>query len=170
VAEAVEQSTYIVSAWCREVAALIQDDVERVAAGKYHLADLTTSGLRLARVNLRNALESVRRVSDNVALLTDTSTRSAVTPSITHPIRLPDGVAGTIEVSDLIGTDTGRKVPASSLRLDPSSFDEKAPRILRVKITLKGRAGDIPRGRYAGTLEVIVNGAMVAAFPIKFSI
>src|SRR5262245_45006757 len=111
--EAVEQAADGLSSWCRAVAELIEDDVNRVANGEYHVADLASAGMRLLEVNVCQLLQMAKVASDNMALLSSDATVSddARRRAVPVVITVPAASEVTLACSSLKGEDTGARIP-----------------------------------------------------------
>jgi hypothetical protein len=145
---------------CRDVADLIQTDVDRVACGQYQLADLMTAGVRLLRVGVENAVRMAGVWSDNLALLTATTARERAPKRATRvAVQLPPKSAGTITSSSLTGARSRTRVPQTRLTVSPASFTEDDARSVDVEIIVTG--GGLLKDVYDGTLSVTVGGSVV---------
>jgi hypothetical protein len=174
--EALEQAADGLSMWCRDVAMLVKTDVDRMASGDYHLADLMTVGVRLLRVGLDNTIRMAGVASDNLALLTalppETARRGAPHEKVEKvdvvvPVRAGD--AGTIASSSLKGRATGQWVQKQRLTVTPSTYKAAGRRRninVEVLVTLGGVPGDI----YQGTLSVEAGGAVVDTVPFVITV
>lgn len=159
--EALEQAVDGISMCCRDVANLIQTDVDRMASGQYQLADLLTAGVRLLRVGIGNVVRMAGVWSDNLALLTAETAASAGAPTYTTDVavQLPTESAGTITSSSLTGARTGSRVPQPRIGVYPASFTEDDARDVDVEVTVVG--GGLPKDVYEGTLSMAVGGSVV---------
>ena len=170
VGEAIEQATDGLSMWCRDIAELVQTDVDRMASGGYHLADFGTAGIRLLRIGVDNAIRMAGVFSDNLALLTATRAdpRAATTRETKKTVPVPPSVPVTINSSSLIGHATRRPIPKSSITVSPSTHAPDGTAELDVTITIatKGPRTDV----YEGKLFVVANGRTLKTVPYKVAI
>jgi hypothetical protein len=168
--EVVEQTADGLSSWCRAVAGLVQEDVDRIAAGTYHPDDLTTAGLRMMRINVDHFFEMGRVFLDNLALLAEEPTARGATRirSRKVDVNLPADKAGTIVANPLVLEGTDVRVRTSRLSVSPSTFGADAPRTLTVSVTM--RTTRLRAGNYAGSLSVIVDDAIVGDVPYNLAI
>lgn len=156
--EAVEQAIDGLSMCCRDVAGVIQTDVDRMAAGDYRLADLATVGFRLLHVGVNNAIRMAGVLSDNLALLTaEESREEKVVPAerrVNVIVPIPAGQAVTITSSSLRGRTKGQWLPRSRITIARSTFTAGTNSPVQVEVLVNHTGA--PRDIYEGALSVMV--------------
>jgi hypothetical protein len=168
--EAVEQVNHGLSHWCRDVADLVQTDIDLMASGQYGLARLASCGLRLLRVNVKNLVGMSEVLADNVALLVEasSSTGAVVSPrEVTVTLPLASDAPVTVVSSSLRGLSLGKVIPQSTFLVFRQAPDQPQPYLqVVVVVPTEGIATDT----YVGTLRALEGDVVVASVEFHVAI
>ena len=147
--EAVEQAARTGEMWFHDVAGFAKGQADRVASGHYGLTDLSTAQVALMRICVRNGVNAMSTVMDNLALLSsDRPAAGPATRTIAVAVPVPADPEVTFEVSDLAGSR--HQISHAKVRLDPSVATLAAAG--EVTVLVEVDCTGAPADTYAGTI------------------
>ncbi|MGH3874034.1 MAG: hypothetical protein ACRDSR_21460 [Pseudonocardiaceae bacterium] len=148
-----EQAADAARLWCDGIAHFAKSEADQLSSGNYRLDDLSTAGVRLARVWVENTVKAAYVLSDNLALLAYTRPGTAAAPrTVRVGVEIPANTSGTLAVSDLVGQQLGHRIPSSTISISPDRFPA-AEQVENISVAIEIRNPPAPNDLYEGRLH-----------------
>lgn len=149
--EAVEQLADSAGKWSKDLTGFLKHEADKLSVGDYRLNDLVTAPVRLMSICVKDTLDTVFTISDNLSLIS--SARSGAPPpprTMRVTVTIPANAAVRLVPTEMKG-QSGHRIPPSYIKIEPDNFIESA-KAVDVDVVVTVTSPHAPNDVYEGFL------------------